>query len=141
MNKEMVKMTNEEMFSALILRMDTMESGLTNRMDHLENSVNTRMDKMDSRMDKMDSRMDRLETRIDKIDSRMDKLESRMDHLESDMDMEFKAVRVEMDVVYKSLNDKLDRLLVTKDVDGYEKLKIQVDVLTQGYQALRDKIG
>ncbi len=64
------------------------------------------------------------------------------------MDMEFRAVRIEMDVVNKSLkedisilNDKVDRLMYTKDVDGYEKMKIQVNLLTQGYQELKEKMG
>ena len=39
------------------------------------------------------------------------------------------------------LNDKIDRLMFTKDVDGYEEMKIQVEVLTQGYQELKEKIG
>lgn len=98
MNKEMVTVTNEEMFSAIMVRLDSMEA--------------------------------------------------RMDKMESDNDMEFKAVRKEMDVAYKMLlkeismvNDKVDRLLYMKDIDGYENMRIQVDLLTQGYQELKAKIG
>ena len=102
MHEEMAGMTNEEMFTAIIARMDAMESGLNGRIDNLE----------------------------------------------SDMNMEFRAVRAEMDVVNKSLkedisilNDKIDRLMYIKDVDGYEKMRIQVDLLTQGYQELKEKIS
>lgn len=98
MNKEMVTVTNEEMFSAIMVRLDSMEA--------------------------------------------------RMNKMESDNDMEFKAVRKEMDIAYKMLlkeismvNDKVDRLLYMKDIDGYENMRIQVDLLTQGYQELKAKIG
>lgn len=123
-------MTNEEMFTALIARMDSMESGLNKRLDRLE------------------SRMDGLETRMDSLETRVERLEVRIDKLESDMNMEFQAVRIEMDVVNKSLkkdisilNDKINRIMYIKDVDGYEKMKIQVNLLTQGYQELKEKIG
>lgn len=102
MHKEMEGMTNEQMFTAIMDRMDAMEAGLNGRMDNLE----------------------------------------------SIMDMEFKAVRTEMDVVYKMLkqdifvlNDKVDWIMHTKDIDGYEKVKIQVELLTKGYQELKEKIG
>lgn len=128
MYKEKVAMTNEEMFTALIARMDSMESGLNKRLDRLE------------------SRMDGLETRMDSLETRVERLEVRIDKLESDMNMEFQAVRIEMDVVNKSLkkdisilNDKIDRLMYIKDVDGYEKMKIQVNLLTQGYQELKER--
>lgn len=116
MYKEMAGMTNEEMFTAIIERMDSMESGLTG-----------------------------LGERIDRVEFG---LSERIDKLHSDMNMEFWAVRTEMNGVNESLkrdisilNDKVDRLMYTKDVDGYEKMKIQVDVLTQGYQELKEKIG
>ncbi len=116
MHKEMEGMTNEQMFTAIIGRMDKLETNLNGRMDNLE--------------------------------TRFDDLESRFEKMESDTDMEFKAVRIEMDVSYKALrqeistlNDKLDRLMYIKDVDGYEKMKIQVDLLTKGYQELKAKIG
>lgn len=120
MYKEMAGMTNEEMFTAIINRMDSMELGLNKRMDSIE-----------GRMDSMEST-----------------LNSRMDNLESNMDMEFKAVRIEMDAAYKTLkkdisilDDKIDRLMYTKDVDGHESMKIQVESLTRGYQELKEKIG
>lgn len=137
MNKEMVAMTNAEMFSAIMARLDIMEAGLNKRIDRLE-----------ERMDRLEARMDSLEARVDRLEKRVDSMESRMDKMESENDMEFKAVRTEMDVAYKMLlreisvvNDKVDRLLYMKDIDGYENMKIQVDLLTQGYQELKAKIG
>lgn len=116
MYEEMMGMTNEEMFKAIIGRMDSMESGLNGRMDNLESKIGN--------------------------------LESRMDSLESNMDLEFRAVRTEMDVVYKTLkkdisalDNKMDRLMYTKDVEGHEKMKMQVELLTKGYQELKEKIG
>ena len=99
------------------------------------------------RMDKLDGRMDKLDSRMDKLDGRMDQLDDRIDNLESNMNMEFRAVRTEMEVVDKSLkkeigilSSKVDRLLFTKDVEGYEQLKVRVDVLEKGYQDLKEKI-
>ena len=100
------------------------------------------------RMDKLDGRMDRLETGLN---GRMDQLETglnaRMDKLEADMKLEFYAVRTEMEVVNKSLkneiavlNSKVDRLLYAKDVEGYDKINIRLEVLENGYQELRAKI-
>lgn len=144
MDKEMVTVTNEEMFSAIMARLDSMEAGLNKRIDRLEE----RMDRLEERMDRLEARMDSLEARVDRLEKRVDSLEARMDKMESDNDMEFKAVRKEMDVAYKMLlkeismvNDKVDRLLYMKDIDGYENMRIQVDLLTKGYQELRAKIG
>ncbi|MBD5513927.1 MAG: hypothetical protein HDR06_04530 [Lachnospiraceae bacterium] len=123
MNKEMVTVTNGEMFSAIMARLDSMEAGLNKRIDGLE-------------------------VRIGRLEERMDKLEARIDKMESDNDMEFKAIRIEMDVAYKmlsrdiaSVNDKVDRFLHTKDIEGYESMRIQVDLLTQGYQELKARIS
>ena len=154
-------MSNEEMFQTILNRMDSMETGfhglnarmdqletgLNNRMDKLETSLNERMDKLDDRMDKLDDRMDKLDGRMDKIDGRIDKLDDRIDKLESDMNMEFYAVRTEMDVLNKSLNKqfdmlsgKVDRLMLTMDVEGYDQINIRLDVLERGYQELKEKV-
>ncbi len=137
MNKEMVTVTNGEMFSAIMARLDSMEAGLNKRIDGLE-----------VRIGRLEERMDRLEERIDRLEAKVDSLEARMDKMESDNDMEFKAIRIEMDVAYKmlsrdiaSVNDKVDRFLHTKDIEGYESMKIQVDLLTRGYQELKAKIS
>ncbi|MBD5486086.1 MAG: hypothetical protein HDR18_11325 [Lachnospiraceae bacterium] len=137
MNKEMVTVTNGEMFSAIMARLDSMEAGLNKRIDGLED-----------RIGRLEERMDRLEERMDSLEAKVDSLEARMDKMESDNDMEFKAIRIEMDVAYKmlsrdiaSVNDKVDRFLHTKDIEGYESMKIQVDLLTRGYQELKAKIS
>ena len=130
MNKEMVTVTNGEMFSAIMARLDSMEAGLNKRIDGLE------------------VRIGRIEERMDRLEAKVDRLEARIDKMESDNDMEFKAIRIEMDVAYKmlsrdiaSVNDKVDRFLHTKDIEGYESMKIQVDLLTQGYQELKARIS
>lgn len=137
MNKEMVTMTNGEMFTAIMARLDSMETGLHKRLDGLE-----------ARIGRLEGRMDRLEERMDRLEARVDTLEARMDKMESNNEMEFKAIRIEMDVAYKmlsrdiaSVNDKVDRFLHTKDIEGYESMKIQVDLLTRGYQELKAKIS
>lgn len=144
MNKEMVTVTNGEMLSAIMTRLDSMEAGLNKRIDGLE----VRLGRLEERMDKLEERMDRLEERMDSLEGRVDSLEARIDKMESDNAMEFKAIRIEMDVAYKmlsrdiaSVNDKVDRFLHTKDIEGYESMKIQVDLLTRGYQELKAKIS
>lgn len=133
MDREMVTMTNEEMFSAIMGRMDAVESGiatLTERMDAVENGITT------------------LTERMDAVESGITGLTERMDTLEENINMEFWAVRTEMDGLYKSLrqdivilNHKADRLMFSKDVEGYDRMKVRVDVLEKGYQDLRVKIG
>ena len=115
-------MNNEEMLLTILNRMDSMETGLNGRMDQL------------------DSRMDQLETGLNGLNGRMDKLES-------DINMEFYAVRKEMDVLNKSLQEqidvlgsKVDRLMFTKDVEGYDKIDARLTVLENGYRELKEKI-
>ena len=64
------------------------------------------------------------------------------------MNMEFQAVRTEMEFVNNSLkreidmlNNKEDVLLFTKDVAGHDKINARLEVLEEGYQELREKIG
>lgn len=118
-------MNNEEMSLTILNRMDSMETSLNGRMDNLETGLIG-----------LNDRMDNVETGLTGLNGRMDKLES-------DMNMEFYAVRKEMDEVYKfakkqsdELNSKLDRLMFTKDVEGYEKMNIRIEVLERGYQKL-----
>lgn len=89
-------------------------------------------------------RMDTLES---SLNNRVDALENRIDIFEENVNLEIQAVRTEMEVVNKSLkqdiavlNNKADRLMVSKDVEGFDQLKIRVDVLEKGYQDLREKI-
>lgn len=133
MHEEMTNMTNEEMFTAIVAHMDSMESVL--------NGLNGRMDKVESVLNGLSGRMDKVESGLNGLNKRIDKMES-------DNDMEFQAIRMEMDVANKLLrqdifvlNDKVDRIMFIKDVDGYEEMKTQVTVLTQGYQELKEKIG
>lgn len=102
------------------------------------------LERMDTRMDKMGSGLSGLNTRMDQLET---SLNSRIDELESNMNMEFYAVRTEMDVVNKSLkkeidmlNNKVDRLLFTKDVEGYDKIDARLMVLEEGYRELKEKI-
>lgn len=91
--------------------------------------------------------LERMDTRMDKLESGLTGLNSRIDELESNMSLEFYAVRTEMDVVNKSLkkeidmlNNKVDRLLFTKDVEGYDKIDARLMVLEEGYRELKEKI-
>ncbi|MDE6738259.1 MAG: hypothetical protein K2K07_04120 [Lachnospiraceae bacterium] len=75
-------------------------------------------------------------------------MNDRIDTLETNINMEIQAVRTEMEVVNRSLkqdigflNDKIDRIIILKDVEGIEKMKIRIDVLEQGYQTIKEKIG
>lgn len=112
----------ETMFTMILERFDTMETGIN-------------------------ARLDKIEERLDRFEARIGSLEARMDKLEADMNMEFQAVRTEMDVLYKTLqkemdmvNDKVDRLMLMKDVDEYDKINIRLEVLEKGYQELKEKI-
>ena len=140
-------MSNEEMLSAIMVRMDNLETGLNGRMDNLENSMtglSGRMDNLESRMDRQESRMDKLEIKIDSVESGLNR---KIDNLEANVFMEIQAVRTEMEVVNKSLkqdigvlDQKIDRLLFTKDVDGYEQMKVRIEVLEDGYRSLKEQI-
>lgn len=132
-------MSNEQMFTTILERMDTMETGF--------NSLNTKMDKLDDKVNKLDDKVNKLDDKVNKLDDKVSKLDHKVDQLESSMNMEFWAVRTEMEFVHKSLmkeidmvNDKVDRFWVTKDVEGHDELKVRVDVLEKGYQELKEKI-
>ncbi len=147
MNKEMVNMTNEEMFSALMGRMDGVESGLGKldaRMDGVENGLG----KLGARMDGVENGLGKLDTRVDGVENGLNNLSDKLDAMESDINMEIQAVRTEMEVVNKSLkrdigflNEKVDHIMILKDVEGIGKMKIRLDVLEQGYQTIKEKIG
>ncbi len=38
------------------------------------------------------------------------------------------------------LDSKIDRLSYTKDVDGFDKINIRIEVLEDGYRELREMI-
>lgn len=133
----------ETMFTMILERFDTMETGINARLDKIEE----RLDRLEARIGSLETRMDKLEMRMDSLEARMNRLEAKVNKLEADMNMEFQAVRTEMDVLYKTLqkeidmvNDKVDRLLLMKNVDEYDKINIRLEVLEKGYQELRELI-
>lgn len=86
-------------------------------------------------------------SRMDSMVVGVNGLDGRMDNLESDMNMEFYAVRMEMDTLNKSLkkeidmlSGKVDRLMFTKDVEGYDNINIRLEMLERGYQELKERI-
>ena len=139
-------MTNEEMFSAIMLRMDTLESGITNltlRMEAVESGITN----LASRVEAVEDSVTNLTTRMEAVEDSVTNLTSRMDSFEASINMEFWAVRVEMDDMHKELKqeikvvgDKVDRLMFSKDVEGYNKMKIRIDVLETGYRDLRERL-
>lgn len=141
MNKEMVDMTNREILVALMGRMGGVENSLgelNSKIDSVESSLNSKIDGVENS----------LSGRIDGVETGLNGLNDRIDTLETNINMEIQAVRTEMEVVNKLLkqdirflNDKIDRIIILKDVEGIEKMKIRMDVLEQGYQTLRAKMG
>ena len=118
-------MNNEEMFMTILDRMDTMES----------------------KLDTLGGKVDHLEDKVDHLEEKVDHLEDKVDNLESNMNMEFQAVRTEMEFVHNSLkqeidmvNGKVDRLIIARDVEEYDQIKVRVDVLEKGYLELKEKI-
>lgn len=144
MNKEMVDMTNREILLAIMGRMDGVENGLgklAGRMDGVESGLG----KLNSRIDEVENK---LTGRIDGVETRVNNLSDRIDTMEANINMEIQAVRTEMEVVNKLLkkdiyflNEKIDRIMILKDVEGIERMKIRLDVLEQGYQTIKEKIG
>lgn len=126
-------MTNEEMFMVIMRRMDTVETGITNLTD---------------RMEAVETCITNLTDRVDAVEAGIINLTDRVDTLETDINMEFWAVRTEMDSLNKSpkqdimvVNNKVDRFMFSKDVEGYERMRTRVEVLERGYQELRVKTG
>ena len=174
-DKEMTDMSNEEMFAAIMGKLEKIDERLDvlgkrvgalesrlekidERLDALEKRVGaleSKLEKIDERLDALEKRVGALEKRVgalenrlDKTDERLEALEGRIDTLEYNMNMEFQAVRTEMEFVNNSLkreidmlNNKVDVLLFTKDVAGYDKINARLEVLEHGYQEIREKIG
>ena len=133
MSKEMVDMTNREILLALMGRMDGVESSLGN---------------LHGKIDALETGQKTLHGKIDALEAGQKTLHGRIDMLEDNINMEIQAVRTEMETVNKLLkrdigflNDKVDRIMILKDVEGVEKMKIRLDVLEQGYQTLKVKMG
>ncbi|MCM1268915.1 MAG: hypothetical protein NC302_13515 [Bacteroidales bacterium] len=153
MDKEMMGVTNEEMFLIILDRLDRLDKhmeGLGAQMNRLEermDRVEERLDRVEERLDRVEERLDRVEERLDRVEERLDNMEARIDSLELDINMEFQAVRTEMGVVYKfskedavRLEDKIDRISYTKDVEGYDKVNVRLEVLEEGYRELKEKV-
>ncbi len=133
MSKEMVDMTNREILLALMGRMDGVESSLGN---------------LHGKIDALETGQKTLHGKINALEAGQKTLHGRIDMLEDNINMEIQAVRTEMETVNKLLkrdigflNDKIDRIMILKDVEGVEKMKIRLDVLEQGYQILKVKMG
>ena len=133
MSKEMVDMTNREILLALMGRMDGVESSLGN---------------LGSKINALEAGQKTLHGKINALEAGQKTLHGRIDMLEDNINMEIQAVRTEMETVNKLLkrdigflNDKVDRIMILKDVEGVEKMKIRLDVLEQGYQTLKVKMG
>ncbi len=133
MSKEMVDMTNREILLALMGRMDGVESSLGN---------------LGSKINALEAGQKTLHGKINALEAGQKTLHGRIDMLEDNINMEIQAVRTEMETVNKLLkrdigflNDKIDRIMILKDVEGVEKMKIRLDVLEQGYQTLKVKMG
>lgn len=146
MNKEMMGMTNEEMLLIILGRMDKLDGDNQTILEHIS-VIEERIGAIEERMDALEARMDALEARMDALEARVDAMEKRIDDMKADFDMEIQAVRTEMEVVYKALkkdiavlDSKIDRLSYTKDVDGFDKINIRIEVLEDGYRELREMI-
>ncbi len=147
MSKEMVDMTNREILLALMGRMDGVESSLGNlhgKIDALETGQKT----LHGKIDALEAGQKTLHGKINALEAGQKTLHGRIDMLEDNINMEIQAVRTEMETVNKLLkrdigflNDKIDRIMILKDVEGVEKMKIRLDVLEQGYQILKVKMG
>ncbi len=147
MSKEMVDMTNREILLALMGRMDGVESSLGNlhgKIDALETGQKT----LHGKIDALETGQKTLHGKINALEAGQKTLHGRIDMLEDNINMEIQAVRTEMETVNKLLkrdigflNDKVDRIMILKDVEGVEKMKIRLDVLEQGYQILKVKMG
>ena len=147
MSKEMVDMTNREILLALMGRMDGVESSLGNlhgKIDALETGQKT----LHGKIDALEAGQKTLHGKINALEAGQKTLHGRIDMLEDNINMEIQAVRTEMETVNKLLkrdigflNDKIDRIMILKDVEGVEKMKIRLDVLEQGYQTLKVKMG
>ena len=161
MSKEMVDMTNREILLALMGRMDGVESSLGNlggKINALETgqkNLHGKIDALEAGQKNLHGKINALEAgqktlhgKINALEAGQKNLHGRIDMLEDNINMEIQAVRTEMEMVNKLLkrdigflNDKIDRIMILKDVEGVEKMKIRLDVLEQGYQTLKVKMG
>ena len=147
MSKEMVDMTNREILLALMGRMDGVESSLGNLGSKI-NALEAGQKTLHGKINALEAGQKTLHGKINALEAGQKTLHGRIDMLEDNINMEIQAVRTEMETVNKLLkrdigflNDKVDRIMILKDVEGVEKMKIRLDVLEQGYQILKVKMG
>ncbi len=128
-------------------KIDALEAGqktLHGKIDALETGQKT----LHGKIDALEAGQKTLHGKINALEAGQKTLHGRIDMLEDNINMEIQAVRTEMETVNKLLkrdigflNDKVDRIMILKDVEGVEKMKIRLDVLEQGYQTLKVKMG
>ena len=128
-------------------KIDALEAGqktLHGKIDALETGQKT----LHGKIDALEAGQKTLHGKINALEAGQKTLHGRIDMLEDNINMEIQAVRTEMETVNKLLkrdigflNDKVDRIMILKDVEGVEKMKIRLDVLEQGYQILKVKMG
>ena len=138
MSKEMVDMTNREILLALMGRMDGVESSLGNlggKINALETgqkNLHGKIDALEAGQKTLHGKINALEAgqktlhgKIDALEAGQKTLHGRIDMLEDNINMEIQAVRTEMEMVNKLLkrdigflNDKIDRIMILKDVEG-----------------------
>ena len=128
-------------------KINALEAGqktLHGRIDALEAGQKT----LHGKIDALEAGQKTLHGKINALEAGQKTLHGKIDMLEDNINMEIQAVRTEMEMVNKLLkrdigflNDKIDRIMILKDVEGVEKMKIRLDVLEQGYQTLKVKMG
>lgn len=120
-------MNTDEMFLAILNRMDSIETdltGLNGRMDRLETGLNGRMDKLKAGLD------------------------AKILKLEVDAIMELFLVRREIFERNKSLekeigahNNKDDNSVIARDIEGSDKIYTCLKEIEKIYQELEEKVG
>ena len=125
-------------FASVMPRFDP--AGLEGRTSGRAGYLAEQMRRMNERIDRLAERMEHMKERMECMEKRADRLELRYDAMEESGSMEFQAVRTEMEVVYKTLfqqidmvNGKADRILFTKDIHEYDRLKARVEALELGF--------
>ena len=93
------------------------------------------------------NRMNSIEAGMTDLNAKMDKLDGRISELRYDAVMELYLVRTEIHGRNKLLekeigthSSKADNSIFAKDIEGYDKINLRLEVLERGYQELKEKI-
>ena len=93
------------------------------------------------------NRMNSIEASLTDLNAKMDKLDGRISDLRYDAVMELYLVRTEIHGRNKLLekeigtqSSKADNSIFAKDIEGYDKINLRLEVLERGYQELKEKI-